>query len=264
MRARKASRFASAYLRAVIGSMYLLTLGMLSRRYRALMYQVASHFGYKLDYEPVKPIVPPIPQAGFPDELAIQVRETEEKSGNTSLLEIIFLVKLIRLHRPATIFEIGTFDGRTTLNMAANLVDGGKVYTLDLPKEQAYTTKLPIGPGDRKFILKDVIGARYLGSDCASKITQLTGDSAAFDFSQFNNSIDFVFIDGAHSYEYVANDTARAFQLLRNGRGAIVWHDYGWVNAITRFLNEMYQRDSRFSNLHYIEGTTLAILVAGS
>jgi len=33
------------------------------------------------------------------------------------------------------IFEIGTFDGRTTRNMAANVTKDGHVYTLDLPSD---------------------------------------------------------------------------------------------------------------------------------
>lgn len=55
------------------------------------------------------------------------------------------------------IFEIGTFDRRTTLNMAYNSPLDTKIYTLDLPKEQKYSAKLPLDPYDRNFIGKVLI-----------------------------------------------------------------------------------------------------------
>ena len=50
------------------------------------------------------------------------------------MLEVMVIAALAREAAPANAFEIGTFDGRTTLNIAANLRAGGKVWTLDLPK----------------------------------------------------------------------------------------------------------------------------------
>jgi predicted O-methyltransferase YrrM len=36
--------------------------------------------------------------------------------------------------------------------------------------------------------------------------------------------MDLVFVDGAHSYEYVKNDTEKGWEMLRPG-GIIAWHD---------------------------------------
>ena len=44
------------------------------------------------------------------------------------------IANLAEQAEPPTAFEIGTFDGRTTLNIAANLRPPARVYTLDLPK----------------------------------------------------------------------------------------------------------------------------------
>ena len=68
-----------------------------------------------------------------------------------------------------------------------------------------------------------------------------------------------VFVDGSHAYEYVLSDSERGLSLLR-GPGTVVWHDYGeWV-GVTKALDELSTRDSRFAALQRIENTTLAIL----
>ena len=76
--------------------------------------------------------------------------------------------------------------------------------------------------------------------------------------------MDFVFVDGSHSYEYVLNDSRLARRLLRkDGDGIIVWHDYGAWRGVTRALNALYRRDSVFQGLKHIEGTTLVYCLQG-
>lgn len=73
------------------------------------------------------------------------------------------------------------------------------------------------------------------------KIIQLYGDSARFDFRDFYDLLDFVFVDGAHSYEYAKFDSETAFKLI-DSRGFILWHDYGsWPRVITA-LEELYNK----------------------
>jgi hypothetical protein len=51
--------------------------------------------------------------------------------------------------------------------------------------------------------------------------------------------MDFVFVDGDHSYEYVKNDTEKAFELLAPD-GAIAWHDFaGKSEGVVRYLREL-------------------------
>ncbi|PYV08493.1 MAG: hypothetical protein DMG07_25655, partial [Acidobacteria bacterium] len=114
-----------------------------------------------------------------------------------------------------TLFEIGTFDGRTTLNLAANSGPDSLVYTLDLPESAMGRTRLALSEGDRPYIKKGRIGRRFAGTALEKKIVSLEGDSASFAFERFFDRIDFVFVDGAHSYDYVWNDSRVAFKLLR-------------------------------------------------
>ena len=67
------------------------------------------------------------------------------------------------------------------------------------------------------------------------------GDSAAFDYlaALGEKRVDFAFIDGSHSYEYVKSDTVRVFELLAPG-ATVLWHDYQpfWT-GVCQFLNEL-------------------------
>jgi len=186
--------------------------------------------------------------------------EEQYADGNVTLRELGCIARLVKFHQPARIFEIGTFDGRTTINMARN-AEHAEIFTLDLPKEDVSNTRLRIKKGDITFIDKDVSGARFIGTKYEKRIKQIYADSAACDYTPLENSIDLVFVDGSHTYDYVVSDTHNALRLLRKQGGVIIWHDYGWSEVI-KALNEFYRRDPFFANLKNIEDTSLAVLVA--
>ena len=187
--------FITRYLYAALSCLYLFTLGASPRK------KPAAHLlhlrPFRLRRKSPAPLLPKIGISELaPEDLPIQIRDPVEADGNISLVEISVISKLIRSRNPAVIFEIGTFDGRTTLNMAANSPPDAKIYTLDLPSQSR--TELPIDPGEEKYIDKETSGTRFIGTDCEPKITQLYGDSAAFDFSPYVDKVDTVFVDGAH------------------------------------------------------------------
>lgn len=258
---KRAIIFGSKYIFAAVSCVYLLTLGWIFGRNRVLIGAICAHFGYVKRRTPA--IIPTVAMAHLVSEsTCIQIREPVEVDGNATVLEMAAIAKLIRLHDPRRLFEIGTFDGRTTLNMAANCSAEAKVYTLDLPASQLASAALPLIAGDRRYIDKPTSGSRYMGTDCEPKIVQLYGDSATFDFSPYYNEVDFVFIDGSHSYDYVISDTERALRLLRNRRGIILWHDYGSWEGVTKALNQLYSSGDGFRDLQHVEGTTLVCLIA--
>jgi SAM-dependent methyltransferase len=195
----------------------------------------------------------------------IRILEPAPADGNISLYELIIIVDLIQTLKPTRLLEIGTFDGRTTLNMAANSSPGAVVFTLDLPKDSLNSTLLPLAPFDAKFIANQAKGSKFADSEYQSKIVQLWGDSATFDFSPFVETMDFVFIDASHSYEYALQDSRTALRLLRNQGGVVLWHDYDtpWWPGVTRALNDLFVQGGAFGGLRHIEGTALAYLALG-
>ena len=253
--------FIAKYVYAAVSCFYLFTVGFLVARHRALLLTIAIHFGYEklIRSTEILPSVD-IPDM-LPEPFPIHIREPIAVDGNVSLLELVVIANLIRLHQPRLLFEIGTFDGRTTLNMAANCPEGATVYTLDLPKDQVRSTTFPLAQREDAFIKSGITGSRYAGTDGAQKIVQVYGDSASFDFSPFLKTIDFVFIDGSHSYDYVLHDSWLALRLLRDGRGVILWHDYHTWDGVTKALHELYAQDREFQDLKLIQGTSLVCLI---
>jgi predicted O-methyltransferase YrrM len=187
--------------------------------------------------------------------------------GNVSDFELDVINRLVVARRAETIFEIGTFDGRTTLNMAAHSGQNARVYTLDLPADDIEAAALPLDLHDRMFIEKATSGARFIGTAASSKITQLYGDSANFDFSPFYNQVDLFFVDGSHAYDYVLHDSQTARNLIRKD-GIILWHDYvnnrptAWPGVV-KALIELHERDPYFAGMQQIAGTSIVILDVG-
>lgn len=250
----RTARFARRYLTAAGGAAYLFTFGIGRARHRALVQQLARHFGYDGRRPPTLPVVAP---AALVDERTpVVVRAADGANGNVSLEELLVLCRLVAARRPQRLFEIGTFDGRTTLNLAANAPADAVVHTLDLPP--AHATAHPLAPGEARYVDKPASGARFAGTDVAGRIVQQYGDSATFDFSAYR--AEFVFVDGSHAYDYVLGDSRRALALLDGGPGTVVWHDYGEWDGVTRALDDLRAGDPAFAGLQHVAGTTLAVL----
>ncbi|MBI4549651.1 MAG: class I SAM-dependent methyltransferase [Candidatus Omnitrophica bacterium] len=258
----KILRFFVKYGAALIASVYLFTIGFFKSRNRDLISAIAAHFGFGKTRMNKQPQTLPqvTAQELIPESPAVRLKEPSWADGNVSLQELIVINQLVRKHRPNCVFEMGTFDGRTTLNMALNLEEGGRIFTLDLPSEEISKVSLPIDSGDSKHILKPESGARFKGRVEGSQITQLFGDTARFDFSPYEGRVDFVFIDAAHSLEYVLNDSRIALKLLKGGKGVILWHDYGTFDGVTEALNRLSTEPGPFRGVRRIRETSLAYL----
>lgn len=145
--------------------------------------------------------------------------------GETPLVDMQAICTLIRLISPKSIFEFGTFTGRTTLNMARNLNEAGRINTLDLPPDSRTKTD---GLDWESQIADSLIGSAFRNLDIARKITQLFSDSRTFDTTPYRGVMDFVFVDACHEYEFVKSDTKKAFEMVSPG-GVVAWHDVSRV-----------------------------------
>lgn len=258
--ATRALGFARAYLFGLVSAAYLFGVGWSRRRHRAAIVDLCRHFGYR--YGAREPTELPMVAASnvAPSAGLLDLRQLEAVDGNVAERELVLLCRLVRAASPATLFEFGTFDGRTSLNLAANAPPGARVYTLDLPREAIGASAAPLAAPEVRYADKPVSGARFRGTDATARITQLSGDSGSFDFAPFYGEVDFVFVDASHAYAYVVNDSLHARRMLRGGRGTVVWHDYATWDGVTRALNDLRRLDRAFAGLRWIEGTTLALL----
>lgn len=134
--------------------------------------------------------------------------------GGSLPTDYLLLAALSKKLNKPTCFEIGTWRGESALNMARF---AEHIYTLNLSKEEI-----------KRFGFDDAY-ANLQGYMCKdnSLVTQLWGNSYTFDFSPYKKKCDLIFVDGDHHYKSVVNDTKIAFDLMKDEKSVIVWHDYG-------------------------------------
>jgi len=158
--------------------------------------------------------------------------------GCVRFVELLFLALLVRHMRPHRVFELGTLQGRTTLNLALNLPASSQIFTLNLCVEDQRCFE-----GWHKqdeLLVKEnhgKIGCLFRESEVEHRITQLWGDSLTFEFAPYKEAMDLVFIDGNRQYEYVISDSENGRRMLRPG-GLLVWHDYNYADSVTDAVDD--------------------------
>jgi predicted O-methyltransferase YrrM len=196
-------------------------------------------------------LLEPYPQAGnnitdvyieeiFPDiqKNEIVLKDLESKYGTMTLEEIYNIAVLVKHLNPKLVFEFGTFIGITTLQMALNSSDTTKVFTVNLPSTEEYT-KYSIGNSEEERNLPEhQPGSRFERAGMQGKITQLYGDSAQYDFTEYSKKMDLILVDASHEYEYVKSDTENSFNMLKQG-GTLIWHDYPNAPGVYKYLSEL-------------------------
>jgi predicted O-methyltransferase YrrM len=189
------------------------------------------------------------------DDLEVSIAPVKARKHNTTSFELMAICALLKDNNCNNIFEIGTFDGRTTRAMALNLSsESGKILTLNLPPG-IDDVLLHTSADDVDLAHKVISGERFINTPQGKLIEQLWGDSATFDFSPYYNSMDLVFIDGAHSEQYVKSDTEKALQLIKQSGGIIIWHD-AHLFGVVKYLEPWIK--SNQLPVYFIKDTSLA------
>lgn len=204
--------------------------------------------------------------------LKLNLSYLEFKSGNISLYELFCICSIVKVLEPNLVMEFGTFDGRTTINIANNLPINGKIITVDLPfpdKPEGTPVKLKT-----KFRLADgiedkndelgFVGVPKLFENhmykTSGKIQQIWSDTAMIDpiNSKWKNKVDLFFIDASHTYENCYNDSKIAYQIIKQ-YGIIIWHDYNGWPGVTKALDQIGTDASEFIKPVQIKDTSLAV-----
>ena len=155
-----------------------------------------------------------------------------------------------------TFFEIGTNRGRTTWTVARNNPDVS-LYTLDAPPGlERSETRFTLDRDDQIAFRDESCGEAFRGTPEAARITQLWGDSARFDYSAYRGQIDFIYIDAAHTYEYVMSDSANALEMV-SPTGVIAWDDYTTGVGVYQAIIELAKQWDR--PMYHLFGTRLAL-----
>lgn len=189
------------------------------------------------------------------DQECVRIKALRTQLHNCTLHELATLAAITKWIGPRRALEIGTFDGRSTLAIAANMPDNGVLFTMNLSPEYVMS-QIPSPSYDERLALKVESGVRFKETDESRRITQLYCDSTRYDYSTMDEC-QLIFIDGCHKREAVLTDTRNALAIIDKRRGVILWHDatrYGVKPALEHLR-------ARGLRIYLILGTTLAILV---
>jgi predicted O-methyltransferase YrrM len=147
---------------------------------------------------------------------------------------------LVRSLRPESCVEIGSAQGWSTCHIALALKENsaGRLYAID-PHTQ--TTWNDAGPTDTYAIIQDNLHKCGVAQYVA--IVRATSEAAAQEWTQ---PIDFLFVDGDHSYAGVKRDW-ELFSPFLTEFGVAVFHDTTWERhgpnrsdmGVPRFVEEL-------------------------
>lgn len=180
------------------------------------------------------------------EKIAIPFGAIDEETGKPNQAELLYVSVVAKHLQARNIFEFGTYMGRTTYHLT-DASEEAFVTTLDLPPEAGSRTT-------------PYLGNCFKGTERERKIKQILCDSKTFDTTPFRKKMDFIFVDGDHSYEGVKNDTEKAFEMLAPG-GIIMWHDYGASSDLG--LVEFFVEFTKKTSLFRIKKTSLLLYVDG-
>jgi hypothetical protein len=183
-------------------------------------------------------------------------------AGDSGVGKLALVSGLAKACEAKRILEIGTASGFMARHLALNCGPDSRVWTLDLQEDAADATRFQLLKVDRDIVKKGPRGSPPAGwyaarTPEADQIIQLFGDSAGFDFSGVHLPLDFAFIDGAHSYEYVMLDSINVLLRMRPG-GLVVWDDYlHYWSGLIRALGEI----NTLLPISHLAGTGLAVAI---
>tara|TARA_B100001093_G_C26854879_1_gene1026909 strand:+ start:2416 stop:3174 length:759 start_codon:yes stop_codon:yes gene_type:complete len=124
-------------------------------------------------------------------------------------IEILSLIRYAMEYEPETICEIGTAGGGTNFLLSQCFNKTKKVAGIDLIMKNQHKLKFYTSNIEHCYIRRD--------STCPQTIGQIKNFFA-------NDGIDFLFIDGDHSYEGVKRDF-ELYSPFVNENGLIIFHD---------------------------------------
>ena len=208
------------------------------------------------------PTITGIAETRFIEALWPQVFDEEIRLGNlhyhtgcARFDEVLFIAAITRHLNPEFIFEIGTCEGRTTVNMARNSPRLTTLFTLNLPEENV--TDIRFLPQDKLIYeqSKARIGGRFRNSPYEDKIQQIFADSDTYKF-EGHSPIDLVLVDGGTAYETVLKGSQQCWNILRPG-GVIIWRAYNYADGVTRGVDSFCKRNG--VKAFNIYKTTLAV-----
>ena len=177
-------------------------------------------------------------------------------------------LEIVKQHKPKAFLEIGVFCGVTAKNVCVLLKelhsDNFKYFGIDLfgekapkgekapnyLKEQRFSN--PLKSFFYNFILRENLNSyesvsRFLKS-FSNNVTLIKGNSNIILKHLELENIDFVFLDGGHSYETVLNDLNLIYEKIVKNKGAIIlcddYDDATYITGVKKAVDEFIKKNN--------------------
>ena len=195
------------------------------------------------------------------------------KSGLKGKWGNIFLERLSN-HNPRNVLEIGVFCGVTAKNTCEFLYKsngnnfsytGVDLFGLDQKdkrdeikpnflKDQKFSN--PLKNIYYNYILKENLNSiesvQKLLQEYSQNIKLIAGDTNKVLREMDLHKIDFVFLDGGHSYETVFNDLSILYETMKGQKKIILCDDYGkesYISEVEKAINNFTKKNNLKLNL---------------
>lgn len=172
--------------------------------------------------------------------------------GTSLITDILLLKKIASQFDSCKYLEIGSWRGESVVNISEN---AAHCTTINLPKEEMRNMNLK----------KEFIDLHGFFSKNLKNVSEIAHNSKTFNFDELDHDYNLIFIDGDHSYEGVLNDTKKTFNLRKDDKSIIVWHDYGYSPERVRFPTLKAILDgvpaSEHKNLYHVSNTLCAVYI---
>lgn len=157
------------------------------------------------------------------------------------------------------IVEIGSWKGRSTIWLAKGSKQGRHVpvYAID-PHVGSSEHKVMFNKVDTSAEFKANIENAQV-NDIVFPLVMSSQEAA----QTFDKSVEFIFVDGAHEYEFVALDFQSWFSKVIPG-GIMAFHDTIGFKGPREFVNKFVFGSRHFRNIRQIDDITVAEKVEGN
>jgi predicted O-methyltransferase YrrM len=160
----------------------------------------------------------------------------------TSDEKLVLYLLTLKLKRPTVAVEVGSFLGASACFLALGLGSKGPLYCVDTWNNDA------MDEPQRDTFSEFMRNARNF----RGQIVPLRGTSARM-AKRFDRRIDFLFVDGDHSYEECLNDWLSWSRFLEP-EALVVFHDIGWADGVVKVVREhvspLAKREVRMNNMY--------------
>lgn len=177
------------------------------------------------------------------------------RAGSSPAGDLAALAGITKKKQPKSIFEIGTFEGLSTVVFVKNAAADVVMHTLDLPHGQNEISRTSRSFSAHSIAEPYVSGHLIDRFSIRARTNAYWGDSAIFDFRPFDSAIDLFFVDGAHTEDYVASDSCRAFECVATD-GWVLWHD-----CFTPQVLKVLKQIAETTKVYQLRGTNLALVM---